>query len=57
MSYKDESDVYQPNFNNNVNQHNAFEQWYEDLINKLDPNPDLIFVDNYMFPNGSMYKG
>ena len=30
---------------------------YEDLINKLDPNPDLIFVDNYMFPNGSMYKG
>lgn len=41
-----------------INQNNAFEQTYEDLLPKLRQDIDgLIFVDNYMFPNGSMYKG
>jgi len=36
---------------------NAFEQTYDDLVYKLDTDPRLVFVDNYLFPNGSMYKG
>jgi hypothetical protein len=37
---------------------NAFEQTYDDLLPKLKQDiHGLIFVDNYMFPNGSMYKG
>ena len=43
--------------NEQINQFNAFEQSYEDLISKLDPDPNLVFVDKYQFPNGSMYKG
>lgn len=41
-----------------INQNNAFDQSYEDLEPKLRNDIDgLIFVDNYIFPNGSMYKG
>lgn len=41
-----------------INQSNAFEQTYEDLHPKLRNDiQGLIFVDNYVFPNGSMYKG
>lgn len=40
-----------------MNQENVFEQTYEDLRPKLDKDPNLIFVDNYVFPNGSVYKG
>ena len=54
---KYEKYIFKPNFNNNVNQHNAFEQLYKSSIYKVHPNSDLIFVDNYMFTNGSMYKG
>ena len=60
---------YQPGYNGEnddsgmmngqeINQANAFQQTYEDLLPKLRNDIDgLIFVDNYMFPNGSMYKG
>lgn len=41
-----------------VSKENAFDQTYEDLIHKLDPDPNLIFVDRYEFTtNGSEYKG
>ena len=48
----------QPGMGGDINQQNAFEQTYEDLLPKLRSDIDgLIFVDNYQFPNGSMYKG
>ena len=27
------------------------------MLHKLDSDPNLIFVDRYEFPNGSLYKG
>lgn len=40
-----------------VNQHNAFEQTYGDLCDKLHNDSHLEFMDEYAFPNGSVYKG
>ena len=54
----DNSAQYSGDLNRSINQLNAFEQTYEDLLPKLKNDiPGVIFVDNYMFPNGSMYKG
>lgn len=40
-----------------VNQQNAFEQTYDDLKSRMFLDPSLTYFDNYVFPNGSMYKG